>query len=69
MPKIEITEPELVLITTALQLHAMNLEDCGRIATANVYEVLRRDLHTRFAIARVLEETKDPDRSLIKERR
>ena len=61
MPKIDITERELILITSALQLHAMELADVGYHEMAQRYEVLRKDLHDRFAIARVLEETKDPD--------
>ena len=61
MPKIDINLPELILITSTLQLREMELEDSGRILEAEGYKVLRENLHTRFARARVLEETKDPD--------
>lgn len=61
MPKIDITVDEIIAVTSALQLRAMELDDVGCHEMAQKYESLRKDLHNRFAHARVLEETNDPD--------
>jgi soluble cytochrome b562 len=61
MPKIELSFDELITITSALDCWADELEDARCTASAKHYKALRNTLHDRFAIARVLEETKDPD--------